>query len=96
MVRSELIQKLFEQHPELPLETAEAVVDVMFKTMLAALECGNRVELRGFGSFVTRARTARMASNPRTGEAVCVEEKRVPFFRAGKPLLNRLNLESEH
>ncbi len=96
MVRSELIQKLRQEYPELPLKTAEAVVDVMFKSMLTALERGNRVELRGFGSFVTRTRTARMGSNPRTGKAVHVAEKKVAYFRAGKAKLERLNRKSEN
>jgi len=76
VVRSELIQKPSKEHPSLPLKTAEAIMYVMFGTMLTTLARGNRVELRGFGSFMPQTRSARMSRNPRTGEAISVAEKR--------------------
>jgi integration host factor subunit beta len=60
-----------------------------------ALAAGDRVELRGFGAFSVKVRPARVGRNPRTGEAVEVDEKRVPFFRTGKELRERLNGESD-
>jgi len=95
VVRSELIQKLREEHPALPLKTAEAIVEVMFGAMLTTLARGNRVELRGFGSFMPRTRSARMSRNPRTGEVVPVAEKKVAYFRASRSLLERLNHEAD-
>ncbi|MFZ3581872.1 HU family DNA-binding protein [Loktanella sp. DJP18] len=95
MVRSELIQKLREEHPSLPLKTAEAIVEVVFGTMLTTLARGNRVELRGFGSFTPRTRSARMSRNPRTGEAVPVAEKKVACFRTSRSLLERLTREAD-
>jgi len=91
MVRSELIQKLFDEHTDLTLKAAEAAVGAIFTEITSALEQGNRVELRGFGSFQSRMRKARVGRNPRTGEAVSVEEKRAPFFKPGKLITDRLN-----
>ena len=67
------------------------MVDVILDEIATALEQGNRVELRGFGAFSVRQRDARVGRNPRTGESVEVDEKRVPFFKAGKELRARLN-----
>lgn len=65
---------------------AEAVVNILFRCITEALREGDKVELRGFGSFRTRNRNARQGRNPRTGEVVQVPSKRVPFFKAGKDL----------
>ena len=67
------------------------MVDVILDEIATALEQGNRVELRGFGAFSVRQRDARVGRNPRTGESVEVDEKRVPFCKAGKELRARLN-----
>jgi len=69
----------------------EQAVDVIFEEISAALERGDRVELRGFGAFSVRARDARKGRNPRTGEPVSVPAKKVPFFKAGKELRMRIN-----
>ena len=91
MLRSELVQKLSDENPHLRPQDLEKVVDVILDEISTALENGSRVELRGFGAFSVRKRDARQGRNPRTGESVKVEEKFVPFFKAGKELRARLN-----
>ncbi len=91
MIRSELIQKIAETHTDLSLKDAEKVVQTVFDEIVEALAKGDRVELRGFGAFSVKSREARLGRNPRTGEAVQVEDKKVPFFKTGKLLRERLN-----
>ncbi|HLU91058.1 MAG TPA: integration host factor subunit beta [Pedomonas sp.] len=93
MIKSELVQKLAEANPGLQQKVVERVVTTIFDEIVEALASGKRVELRGFGAFSTRDRMARTGRNPRTGEAVAVEAKRVPYFKAGKELRERLNKE---
>ena len=93
MIRSELIQKVAEENPHLTQRDVERVVNTIFEEIVEAMCQGNRVELRGFGAFSVKKRDARQGRNPRTGEAVQVEEKHVPFFKAGKLLRDRLNGE---
>lgn len=91
MIRSELIQKVADENPHLYQRDVEKIVNTIFEEITDALATGNRVELRGFGAFSVKQRDARTGRNPRTGEAVQVEEKHVPFFKAGKLLRDRLN-----
>lgn len=91
MTRSELIQVLAERNPHLYLRDVEKVVDAFFGGITNALVEGDRVELRGFGTFSVKERGARVGRNPRTGESVKVDEKRLPFFKTGKELRERLN-----
>ena len=91
MTKSELIQRLAEANPHLYQRDVERIVTTIFEEITTALARGDRVELRGFGAFSVKVRPARMGRNPRTGEAVAVAEKRVPFFRTGKELRERLN-----
>lgn len=91
MIRSELIQKLSEENPHLYQRDVERIVSAIFEEIIGALSEGNRVELRGFGAFSVKKRDARIGRNPRTGESVQVDEKHVPFFKAGKLLRDRLN-----
>lgn len=93
MIRSELLQALANDNPELRPEEVEQVVDIFFDEIAARLAEGGRVELRGFGAFSTRERDARMGRNPRTGEPVEVPAKRVPYFKAGKEMRERLNAD---
>lgn len=93
MIRSELLAVLAKENPELRAEEVERVVDVFFDEIAQRLADGGRVELRGFGAFSTREREARKGRNPRTGEAVEVQGKRVPYFKPGKELRLRLNGE---
>lgn len=91
MIRSELLQELHKDNPDLRAEEIEQVVDVFFDEIAQRLAEGGRVELRGFGAFSTRDRDARVGRNPRTGEAVEVPAKSVPYFKAGKEIRQRLN-----
>ena len=91
MIRSELLQALAKENPELRTEEIEQVVDTFFDGIADSLAEGGRVELRGFGAFSTRHRQARAGRNPRTGESVSVPEKRVPYFKPGKEMRARLN-----
>ncbi|MDB5736630.1 MAG: integration host factor subunit beta [Sphingomonas bacterium] len=92
MIRSELVQLVADENPELPLKDVERLISVMFEAISAQLAAGGRIELRGFGAFSTRARDARTGRNPRTGEAVDVSAKRVPYFKPGKEMRERLNV----
>ncbi|KKW92555.1 MULTISPECIES: integration host factor subunit beta [Sphingobium] len=94
MIRSELIQRLAEENPTLNLQEVERIVDLFFKEIVDRLSNGGRVELRGFGAFTTRARDARTGRNPRTGEQVPVDAKRVPYFKPGKEMRERLNVKA--
>ncbi|EAR51440.1 integration host factor beta subunit [Oceanicola granulosus HTCC2516] len=91
MIRSELIQKIADDNPHLYQRDVEKIVNTVFDRIIGAMANGDRVELRGFGAFSVKRREARMGRNPRTGEAVEVEEKHVPFFKTGKLLRDRLN-----
>lgn len=91
MIRSELIQKIADDNPHLYQRDVERIVNTIFDEITKAMARGDRVELRGFGAFSVKKRDARVGRNPRTGEAVEVEEKHVPFFKTGKLLRDRLN-----
>ncbi|MDG6079354.1 integration host factor subunit beta [Erythrobacter litoralis] len=93
MIRSELLTAIAEENPGLRAEEIEQVVDIFFDEIAERLAEGGRVELRGFGAFSTRERQARTGRNPRTGEAVEVAAKRVPYFKPGKEIRERLNGE---
>jgi integration host factor subunit beta len=89
------VAKIAEENPHLTMRDVEAIVSTIFDEITAALASGRRVELRGFGAFSTRARDARTGRNPRTGASVKVDAKRVPYFKPGKELRERLNADSE-
>ena len=91
MIRSELLQELHKDNPDLRADEVEQVVDIFFDEIAQRLAEGGRVELRGFGAFSTREREARSGRNPRTGETVAVAGKRVPYFKPGKEMRERLN-----
>ena len=93
MIRSELLQKMAQDNPDLRAQEIEQVVDIFFEEIAQRLAEGGRVELRGFGAFSTREREARTGRNPRTGESVDVPAKRVPYFKPGKEMRNALNEE---
>jgi integration host factor subunit beta len=92
MIRSELLQSLAKENPELRIDDVERALDTFFDEISESLSAGGRVELRGFGAFSTRQRDGRKGRNPRTGEAVEVAEKRVPYFKPGKDMRLRLNV----
>ena len=91
LTRSELISELASSSPHLRQEDVELIVTTIFDQITAALARGERVELRGFGAFTVKQRSARIGRNPGTGEVVAVGEKTMPFFKAGKEMRDRLN-----
>jgi integration host factor subunit beta len=93
MIRSELVQNLCRDFPDLTQREIENLVSAVFDSITDQLAKGGRVELRGFGAFSTRQRDARIGRNPRTGDSVPVDAKRVPYFKPGKEMRERLNLQ---
>ena len=91
MTRSELITRMAAKNPALYHRDIERLVGTILDEISGALERGDRVELRGFGAFSVRHREARIGRNPRTGTSVQVAEKKVPFFKMGKGMRERLN-----
>jgi integration host factor subunit beta len=91
MTKSELIVYIAERNPHLFHRDVERIVATIFDEISTALTVGDRVELRGFGAFSVKRRGSRIGRNPRTGETVQVEEKRIPYFKTGKELRERLN-----
>lgn len=91
MTKSELIANLAAANPHLYQRDVERIVTTIFEEITSALSRGDRVELRGFGAFSVKARGARTGRNPRTGEAVQVAEKFIPYFKTGKQLRDKLN-----
>ncbi|WP_448585981.1 integration host factor subunit beta [Thermaurantiacus sp.] len=94
MIRSELIEAIASANPHLTQRDAERVVATILDAIAETLAAGGRVELRGFGAFSTRQRGSRTGRNPRTGAPVAVAAKRVPHFKPGKELRERLNAAS--
>ncbi len=92
MIRSELVTKLAAENPGLTIRDIENIVGCFFDEIVEQLAAGGRVELRGFGTFSTRSREGRTGRNPRTGDAVSIEAKRVPYFKPGKEMRDRLNV----
>ncbi|GAA0790571.1 integration host factor subunit beta [Marinobacterium sediminicola] len=91
MTKSELIERLIDAHPELSVKDVELAVKTMLDHMTDALSTGERIEIRGFGSFSLHYRAPRMGRNPKTGEAVPLAAKYVPHFKPGKELRDQVN-----
>jgi integration host factor subunit beta len=91
VTKSDLIQAISSRLAHLPARDVEIVINTMFESMTDALTAGDRIEIRGFGSFSVRHRRARMGRNPKTGDAIAVPPKRVPFFTVGHELRKRIN-----
>ena len=85
MTKADLVEKISDQ-VSLPKKDSETVVNTVFQCIIDALAKGDKVELRGFGSFRTRDRRSRVGRNPKTGDRVDVPQKKVPFFKPGKNL----------
>jgi integration host factor subunit beta len=96
LIKSELVQRMAARNPHLYQRDVENIVDAILEEITAGLARGERVELRGFGAFSTKQRSARMARNPRTGAPTRVIGKMAPFFRTGKEMRKRLNKELKH
>jgi integration host factor subunit beta len=95
MTKSQLIARLVGKNEGLSVEDATLVVETIFQAMTEALSKGERIEIRGFGSFEIRKRNPRKARNPKTGAQVMVGEKKVPFFKVGKELRLRVKQSTE-
>jgi integration host factor subunit beta len=91
MTKSELIEKVADIIPSKRKRDAEVIINSIFDSMVDALATGDRIEIRGFGSFHIRDRRARVGRNPKSGDKVDVDEKRVPFFKAGKSLKKQVD-----
>jgi len=94
VLKSELIKRISSQNPHLYDRDIEKVVNAIFDEMVEALRRGDRVELRGFGAFSAKLRGPRQGRNPRTGVAVAVGKKAMPYFKSGKEMRARLNRET--
>lgn len=92
MIKSQLVARLTQRYPHLYHRDVERIVGTVLDEISQALAKGDRVELRGFGAFSVKSRPARTGRNPRTGASVTVQEKKAPFFRTGKELRERLNI----
>jgi integration host factor subunit beta len=92
MTKSELIARLAERFPQLVAKDAEFAVKMIIDAMTDALSRGDRIEIRGFGSFALNYRPPRVGRNPKSGEKVQVPEKYVPHFKAGKELRERVDM----
>jgi integration host factor subunit beta len=91
MTKSELIEKIVQTHGTLNMKVSEALVNTVFDSIEEALKTGDKVEIRGFGSFTIRERSGREARNPKSGEIVRIPAKKTPFFKTGKELKERVN-----
>jgi integration host factor subunit beta len=91
MTKSELIEKVLLSHSILNAKVSEVVVNTVFDSIEEALKAGDKVEIRGFGSFTIRERLGREARNPKSGEVVRIPSKKTPFFKTGKELKERVN-----
>jgi integration host factor subunit beta len=93
MTKSELIEKLSEANGILTRKDSEQIIGIVFDAMADALLGGDKVEIRGFGSFTVRAREPREARNPKSGVLVRIPAKKIPFFKTGKELRERVNCD---
>lgn len=91
MTKSDLIERVAEAVPQISKKDTELVVNTIFQSMTDALRRGDRIEIRGFGSFQVKVREAREGRNPKTGEEVRIPAKRTPFFKVGKELKERID-----
>ncbi len=86
MTKAELVEKVSEKVDDLTKKQTEVIINTIFDSIKDALSTGDKIEIRGFGSFKIRSRKQREGRNPKTGSPVSVPAKKVPFFKAGKEL----------
>ena len=91
MTKSELISKITNKNSFLYQKDVCKIIDTFFDSVTKALKDGDRVELRGFGTFSTKLRNARIGRNPKTGDPVAIPQKKMPFFKMGKLMKLRIN-----
>ena len=95
IVKSNILKKLKEDWPNIPLKDLEKVIDIILNEIKFALKRGERVELRGFGVFSTKIQKARISRNPKTGEKINTPEKKTIHFKMAKELFKKLNNEKK-
>jgi integration host factor subunit beta len=95
MTKRGIIEELLTRRQGFSHRESETIVNAMFDAMATVLARGERIEIRGFGSFGVKQRRAREGRNPKTGQPVVVQAKRIPFFRAGKELKVEVNGAAE-
>jgi integration host factor subunit beta len=93
VTKADLVEEVIRT-TELPRKDSESVVETIFESIIQALQSGDKIEIRGFGSFRTRQRRGRIGRNPKTGEKVEVPPKRIPFFKPSKELKDFVNKPS--
>jgi len=93
MTKADLVEEVIRT-TELPRKESEAIVETIFDSIIQALQTGDKIEIRGFGSFRTRQRRGRVGRNPKTGAKVEVPPKRIPFFKPSKELKDFVNGEA--
>ena len=91
MTKSELILKITSKNSYLYHKDVYKIIDTLFNCVTKALKDGDRVELRGFWTFTTKLRNARIGRNPKTGDPVAIPQKKTPFFKMGKSMKERIN-----
>ena len=91
MIKSQLVKRLLNKNPHLIQRDVENITSIILENITSTLENEGRVEIRGFGSLSVRKRKSKNGRNPRTGESVFVPEKKVPIYKSGKGLRDRLN-----
>ncbi|AYN94960.1 MULTISPECIES: integration host factor subunit beta [Pseudomonas] len=91
MTKSELIERIVSEQGQLSSRDVELAIKTMLEQMAQALSTGDRIEIRGFGSFSLHYRSPRTGRNPKTGESVTLDGKYVPHFKPGKELRDRVN-----
>ena len=91
MTKSELILKITSKNSYLYHKDVYKIINTLFNCVTQALKNGDRVELRGFGTFTTKLRNARIGRNPKTGNPVAIPQKKMPFFKMGKSMKERIN-----
>ncbi len=95
MTRSELIEEVASRSPNFTKKDVELIISTLFQSIGESLARGEKIEVRGFGSFKVKQRNARKGRNPKSGEGIFVDSKSVPFFKAGKELRERVDSDSE-
>lgn len=93
MTKADLVEEVIRA-TELPRKESETIVETIFESIIQALQTGDKIEIRGFGSFRTRQRRGRIGRNPKTGAKVEVPPKRIPFFKPSKELKDFVNVSS--
>ena len=90
MTKSELIENIVAKHPNISKKNIEFIINSVFNSIKDSLQKGEKVEIRGFGSFKIREKTSKVGRNPKTGTKVTVTDKKVPYFKPGKEIKEKL------